>query len=364
MSSRYISVIFPNRNDNYGGDQKNRIQTFIDYFSYFDKKYPDLFDMIVCDWNPPQDKLTLKEAYNWDVFTSVKFLTIPPEIHQIYSKNSKIPILEYIARNACIRRISTPFIMLANQDVFPTESMFAYLAQRKLSSKYFYRADRCDFHFDQITNRDPQHFETEMKKYTFQRHRRYRKSEELSPHIRPEQLDQYATSCQNGERYDSKNHIIYSQRTSTIRTLNKLFSLIIKTAIRYSSILVGKDMSHWIHYYIIYQLHTNASGDFLIASPEAFAKIYGFPETTDFYMHTDSYGCVQLFVAGYNQAIFVGPHAVFHADHSRLDRADRVENISFNEHAKILSKMCCYQKDYRLNSTQWGLSDYKLTFKT
>lgn len=99
----------------------------------------------------------------------------------------------------------------------------------------------------------------------------------------------------------------------------------------------------------------------MIAPREAFEKIHGFPETTNFYMHLDSYGCIQLFAAGYNQAILVGPHAIFHADHPRTDRANRVNEISYEEHAYTLSQMCCYQKNYCFNSKNWGLIEYGLT---
>lgn len=368
MQQPYISIIFANRNDNYGDDQQNRIQTFIDYYAYYDQKYPGLFELVVCDWNPPQDRCSLQEAYDWTVFSQVKFITVPQETHQIYVKDKKFPILDYIARNVSIRHASSPFVMVLNQDIFITDSIFTYLAKRTLSSKHFYRADRCDFNFDQITDRAPEHFEAEMKKNVFRRHRRHRSDgAEISPHTGPDQLNLHTTIMNKHELYDTVNHIIYSKRASFKRSLNKIFSPIISLYLIVKKIILdcylslkGQKNSQGIHYYSIYELHTNASGDFIIAPRQAFEKIHGFPETTEFYMHTDSYGCIQLFTAGYDQAIFVAPHAAFHADHSRMDRADRIEKMTFNEHAYIFSKICCYSKSYRLNSSHWGLKKYNL----
>lgn len=358
MQQPYISIIFANRNDNYGGDQKNRIQTFIDYYAHYDQKYPGLFELVVCDWNPPKDRCSLQDAYNWNVFSRVKFVTVPHETHQIYVKDKNFPILDYVARNVSIRHSSAPFVMVLNQDIFLTDSIFTYLSKRKLSSTHFYRADRCDFHFDQITDRVPEHFEAEMKKNVFRRHRRpLRDGADLSPYLTPDELSSYSTSASQDEILDKTDHIIYPRSIRMKRRFNKIFSPLIAGYLLLKKI---KNPQTCIDYYYQYNLHTNASGDFIIAPRIAFEKIHGFPETTDFYMHTDSYACFQLCAAGYDQAIFVGPHAVFHADHSRMDRADRIEKITFNEHAYIFSKICCFQENYRLNSSHWGLVNYNL----
>src|SRR5262249_3474319 len=70
-------------------------------------------------------------------------------------------------------------------------------------------------------------------------------------------------------------------------------------------------------------LHTNASGDFIIAAKTAFEECHGFPETNAFYLHTDSYGIIQLHLAGYEQCVFLNPNVIFHADHDRSCRVSR-----------------------------------------
>jgi GT2 family glycosyltransferase len=110
-------------------------------------------------------------------------------------------------------------------------------------------------------------------------------------------------------------------------------------------------------YYRKFFLHTNASGDFILAPRKAFFDVHGMPETIDFYMHLDTYAIVQLFAAGYEQAVFAQPHRVYHADHDRSGRADFNETITFAEHEAELSKILRRERSYRLNGSDWGLAN-------
>ena len=50
MSQPYVSVAFVNRNDNYGGDLAARIEKFIGYYSDYARRWPGLFEFVICDW--------------------------------------------------------------------------------------------------------------------------------------------------------------------------------------------------------------------------------------------------------------------------------------------------------------------------
>ncbi len=62
----YVSIAFVNRNDGYGGDLEERISKFIDYYARYTDRWPDLFEFVIVDWNPPTDRKTLAEAYSWE----------------------------------------------------------------------------------------------------------------------------------------------------------------------------------------------------------------------------------------------------------------------------------------------------------
>jgi hypothetical protein len=120
--------------------------------------------------------------------------------------------------------------------------------------------------------------------------------------------------------------------------------------------IAATEKLHWE-----FHLHTNAAGDFLLAPRTAFSKMHGLYESLEVYMHTDSYAVIQLFAAGYEQAILAAPHRVYHADHDRSARAGFNEAMTWQEHEAVLSAILRGERSYRLNGPSWGLADKPLS---
>lgn len=338
--SPYISVAFANRNDQYTKDQADRINAFIQYYVHLETIYPDLFEFVICDWNPPPDKKSLKDQYPWEQLKHVKHLVVSPELHKKLCPDQSRPILDYTARNACIRHASAPFVLITNQDIFPSSSVIQFLSKRKLSKKYFYRADRCDFDFDYHQKMDWSHFDEYAQSHVREVHLRPTNPfTGMSFPINPRTFHEVYSLRKAFEI--KKKGIIYSNIYSYLRKLNVLYS---------------KKLVSFKNYF----LHTNASGDFLIASKEAFDKVHGCVETNAFYMHLDTYICVQLFAAGYHQAILSHPHAIFHSHHSREGREGRSESMTYHQHLEFFNKLCNDTQSYCCNPSTWGLSNIDL----
>lgn len=348
--SPYISIIFANRNDEYTTDQNERITKFIEFYSHYNKKYSGLFEFIICDWNPPKERKPLRDAYPWDRLGNVIHLLVPNEIHSELCPDNSRPILDYIGRNACIRRASAPFVLVINQDIFLSSSILEFLSRKCLSQNYFYRADRCDFEFNYQDGFDQwDQFDQYAKERVINKHIRPLKiTENMSPTINKETFDNIYTKKRHSE-YKVGN-IIYSDFYSYIRSSYGLFFRFVH--------LFKPSINE---FYKRFFLHTNASGDFLIASKKAFHDVHGFVETHRFYMHLDSYMCVQLFAAGYKQAILTHNHTVFHSHHSRSVREGRPESMGYHEHAKIFSSICIGKSLYKINDASWGLRDLNIT---
>jgi hypothetical protein len=336
--SPYISIIFANRNDGYTKDQEARIRAFIDFYAYYDRIYPDLFEFIICDWNPPEERPSLENQFAWDKLSRVIHLVVPREVHLKLCPDNSRPILDYTARNTCIRKASAPFILVINQDIFLSASILKFLSQRSLSEKYFYRADRCDFAFNY-----------EEGFTAWDRFDQYAKKNALKKHIRPSSpkkemslpVDEktYASVFTRRKFFEYKvGNIVYSDFYALAKHLFRLG--------RRSTPLYKR-----------FFLHTNASGDFLLASRRAFYDVHGFVETHQFYMHLDSYMCMQLFAAGYKQAILALPYVVFHSDHSRSAREGRPESMTYNEHVKIWGEICMGNRSCKINPDSWGLKN-------
>jgi hypothetical protein len=355
MKKPYVSIIFANRNDGYGGDQLKRFETFLKYYSFFDKKYPDLFQFIICDWNPPNDRPSLEEAVNWKILKNVIFIKVSKEEHEKFARGSNRPIFDYVARNVAIRRATAPWVLVVNQDIYPSPFIFEYIAQKNLNSNYFYRADRVDFKFDHIQFLEPYQFINEANQNVIVRHRRteslYMK-EASCPIDNNEHIS--LSSRQNiGEVLDEENDIVFGKWLGALRTLDKVCHKLKLKLLRDPDPKSGSDDNPGAIYYR-YKLHTNASGDFVLAPKRAFEKIHGCPESRDFYMHTDSYLILNLFMAGYNQALFIKNHVAFHADHERRDHASH-ETYTWSDHVEWISQICRKGEPYDFSSKDWGL---------
>jgi len=140
------------------------------------------------------------------------------------------------------------------------------------------------------------------------------------------------------------------------------YNYVAKPYVKIKNLLIKQDPKQ-LPPYTSFFLHTNASGDFLLAPKKAFYDVHGFVETHFFYMHLDSYMCMQLFAAGYKQAILAAPHVAFHSDHSRTDRESRSESMSYKEHADIWSDICLGRRPYKINQDDWGLKNLNLALQ-
>jgi len=355
----YVSVAFVNRNDGYGGDFETRMGKFIEYYSAFVQRWPGLFEFVICDWNPPENRPRLRDAFPWRELGEVTHVEVPAELHARVAGTNSRTMLDYIGRNVAIRRGRGKFSLVLNQDIFISESILDLIAKRSLSPAHFYRADRCDFDLESCRNAPASEFESAALKAVFAVHRRHRSSDHsISPTTTGAELTGAGSGLEPGDRFEPGTGVIFCQAATRLRKQDVWRA-------RREQVWPSKE-HEWREsylesaYYRRFFLHTNASGDFILAPRKAFFDIRGMFETTQFYMHLDTYAVVQLFAAGYEQAIFAQPHRVFHADHDRSERAGFQEDIAFPEHEAELSKILRGERSYRLNGRDWGLANAAL----
>lgn len=362
MTQPYVSVAFVNRNDGYGGDLEQRIAKFIEYYARYAREWPGLIEFVICDWNPPAHKAKLRDAFAWDGLGDVVHVEVPPALHQKVSGGRGRPMLDYIGRNVAIRRGRGRFSLVLNQDIFLSDSLMRLIARRALSERHFYRADRCDFDFTPCRDLPAAQFEAAALGAMFQVHRRHHAGgEPISVPATGATVLTLGSQAEAGDRTDAESGVIFCSAASAALQEDR----------RRSSAWAGQPwrrpwmrrwreeyVQHW--YYARFNLHTNAAGDFILAPRRAFDDIQGMYETTAFYLHLDGYAIVQLFAAGYEQAIFAQPHRVFHADHDRSARADFKETIDWQAHESFFSSMLRDERPCQLNDAQWGLADARL----
>lgn len=355
----YVTISFANRNDNYGGFLAERIQLFIDYYAHFVKQYPDIFEFVIIDYNPPADKAKLRDAFDWSVLGHVIHCEVSPEVHAAIPGASIRKIQDYIGRNIGLRYGTAPFAMVLNQDIFISSSIMDEIAKKRLSAFHFYRADRCDFNLEPCKGKPALEFEKLAEQNTFVIHRRHASNyKEISPEVTSQNVVKEGSRPEPGDTFDPVLNVVFCTESRARQ---------IKDNLEFGKRPVGAPTSQreaiFQHnqYYFVFCIHTNACGDFVLASKEAWAKVRGFPEDTSFYMQTDAYGVFQLFAAGYDQAIFMQPHRIYHADHDRSGRAGFVEP-EYEVHEKCFNDIIKGKAPCYINDVHWGLENYALRF--
>jgi hypothetical protein len=317
---------------------------------------------VICDWNPPSDRPRLREAFDWKRLGNVLHVEVPEAVHAKIAGTRGRKMLDYIGRNVAIRHGSGEFALVINQDIFVSESIMQLILRRKLDRRMFYRADRCDFDFEPCRNEPADRFEAAALAHVFEVHRRHRSTNEpISVAVTPETLIQSGSTAELGDWEDEENGLIHCQRASLQRSTDRVLRFLWRRASRLREELQGwRQREQSPLYHREFLLHTNAAGDFLLAPRAAFQRIHGMWETTDIYLHLDSYATAQLFTAGYGQVIFRQPHRVFHADHDRSARLGFAEGMTWDQHEEKLSRILRGDTGYRMNGADWGLKQERL----
>lgn len=143
----YLSVIAASRNDEHGGNLLGRTQIFVEAWINQAKRHNISSELILVEWNPPQDRERLAKALRWPADTGpcrVRIIEVPPEIHLRYKHGNNLPLYQMIGKNAGIRRSRGEFLILTNIDIVFSDELCAFLAARRLEKGKMYRIDRTD----------------------------------------------------------------------------------------------------------------------------------------------------------------------------------------------------------------------------
>lgn len=143
----YLSVVIAARNDNHGGDMLHRMQAMLDSWIVQAEQYELESEIVVVEWNPPEDRPRLREALRWPQFAErcdVRFIEVPSAVHASLRNSAAIPLHQMTAKNAGIRRSRGEFVLATNLDVICSAELMRFLAQRELQPGAMYRMDRYD----------------------------------------------------------------------------------------------------------------------------------------------------------------------------------------------------------------------------
>ena len=143
----YLSLVVTARNDDHGGNLLDRMQAFVSGWIAQSRRHAIPSELILVEWNPLPDRPRLAEVLQWPADfgpCQVRFIEVPPELHQRYAHAEALPLYQMIAKNVGIRRARGRFVLATNIDILFSSEFAAFLAGQRLAPGRMYRMDRHD----------------------------------------------------------------------------------------------------------------------------------------------------------------------------------------------------------------------------
>ncbi len=133
-----LAAVMVGRNDDYMPDFKQRLQATIAW------NIRHLVDEVIfIEWNPPPERELL--AYDLTKqFQQVRVYVVPPELHTKVCHNTRLPLMEYHAKNVGIRRATADWVIATNADVALGVDTIQQLKKALLPEEMAFTAERID----------------------------------------------------------------------------------------------------------------------------------------------------------------------------------------------------------------------------
>ena len=270
----YLSIVVVSRNDNHGGKLPQRMQHFVDSLGEQTNRYKLPTELVIVEWNPPEDHALLKDALSWSKchgYLSVRIITVPYEIHSKFLNSDMLPLYQMIGKNVGIYRANGKYILATNIDNLFSNELIEFIAKQKLISNVFYRVNRID----------------------------------VDENLPIKSVDEKIEYCRNNViRVNSKHYI-----TNLINLKSLMHDII--------------DDPHLLKYYFkklihknnVPSLHYNACGDFTLMSKSNWFAIGGYLELEMYSLHIDSILLMAASNFGLREVVLDSPLEIYHMHH-------------------------------------------------
>jgi hypothetical protein len=284
-----ISFVFAVHDPEYGGGLLASTQRHIDALIALANRYRLLSEIIIVEWNPRPDRARFRGSLRWpdDLgHVCLRFIEVPAEIHRTLPNADRIPIFEYIAKNAGLRRARGQFLLATNPDLFYSPALIRWLARTSLSSERFYRVDRRDL------------------------------SEEIPGDV---SLSRQLRFC--SQHVAQVNALIGWYRPGDADGLRRLRDEYDRRMHDTASVTRWTDTSDARLMFPVDGLHRNAAGDFFLMEREWWHRLRGYPELYT-HAHIDAILCWVASSATVVQEILPSRCRLYHQIHHRASHVD------------------------------------------
>ena len=332
-TSPYISFVVTSRNDNHGGDLRKRMLIFFKGLIYQCNRVKLPCELIMVDWNSPNPNELLDKVLppvEESDYLSVRYVIVPPEIHDRYRFSEELGLYQMIAKNVGIRRARAEFICCTNIDLLFSDALFNELAQRKLEKGRFYRANRCDI---------------------------------------PSTIDE-KLSIEKQLKFCEENIIKRLGKRSEFAVIYNENGLLFKyrifnPALRFLNWLKPKMLSEIE--VKMRSLDSDACGDFTLMSKSDWEKIDGYVELEMYSLHIDTMALYAALAKDIEQVVFPKDMCSYHIVHaSGWEPGNAVEQLQFYHRRPSLDwwvveaagrQIIQDKSNFDLNAEDWGLKN-------
>lgn len=342
----HLSVVATSRNDDHGGSLSYRMQHFVTGFVEQCKRHDLNAELILVEWNPPDDRPPLAEVLEFTSDTGpcdIRIIRVPKEVHMQYKHAENLPLFQMIAKNVGIKRAKGKFVLATNIDILFSDEVICYMRDH-LKQGFLYRADRLD-----VPN-------------------------EL-PHTNS--LDDLLAFCK-------RNHLRINGKFGSVNTAEKLQHALVDPDkdklihnlkwIKHQFVSLFSRPSGDFRRDIPVTLHTNGCGDFTLLSNIEWENLRGYAEWPMYSFHIDSLLLYQALNNGITQVDLPREMAVYHIEHgpgsghspeggTLLFKRLEEKGISYLRDSDLLDlveRMYASRKYSVFNDEKWGLSHLSL----
>ncbi len=238
-------------------------------------------ELIIVEWNPPADKVLLKELLpspENGSYLTLRYIVVPAAIHKTYKHSDTLGLFQMIAKNVGIIRAKGDFILCSNIDILFSDACFSFLASGKMKQGCFYRNSRCD-----------------VPKAV----------------LEIESFDEQLAFCEANvlKRIGGKNYIRYMRYIPVASfSFKRIMTFLDKQwrAIEFGIFKNNRETNG---------LDTDACGDFTVMSKQDWLKIKGYPELDLYSIHVDSMALLAAHALGIKQVLLGKEECIYHIWH-------------------------------------------------
>ncbi|MCB1068001.1 MAG: hypothetical protein KDK56_07425 [Simkania sp.] len=392
MSEFYISIIAASRNDDHGGRLLERMQAFIDGVIAQSKRHRLPVELIIVEWNPPEDRPYLNEVLKVPTDkggSAVRIIRVSKKLHDALDHSNNLPLFQMYAKNIGIRRARGDYVIATNIDIIFSDELFSYLKKRKLKPGVIYRVDRLDIPSD-LPEEEP--FENVLE---FCHGKFFRINGRFGTKILDEKTKKFKHTVLKKflnifddfkrrlkrvpklfRKLKSKNVSDWDRWKTLIIHVLKLFrdtfrEIQIIRPFRFRIVIKKIFLKRSMLNYCLIP-HSNGCGDFNLISRKGWEALRGYPEWTIFSWHIDSVFLYQAIFSEFKERNFGQARPIYHIEHGKgsgytpegfqalLNRLDEkkipyLDMPAFKQHLTAMKTAKEFSKTLLYNNEDWGM---------